>query len=525
MKVSFERVCYLIVYFSNALSNIIYFLLSISYFMEKINELYYNAYNYLEEGKTKEAISILNELKKMERNINLDQCIGGLLIDIGYEIDNIDFIEEGITIFTNILKVNNNSVMKYNLANGYFSKYKLKKSLFLNLEDKTLYDAKKLYKESLKEEKLIKAMINLANIYDVSGRFIESLYYYNQILELEPNNVYVLINKGITLCNYDRLMNNPSFILFDAYNCFEKSLKQSKITLKQKQSAEKGIKYVENYIDLDKEYIHSPLILNQKNDFESFLDNFCLRHKLYLNLCTFCQKCSNARGDTIAIKNMIDVISENFEESIVLKLNSYLNQIKMDFISTRFLIALSECYDIDFDFIDKNAHLVETYQYEDNGIRTQLLKNAFNNLFNILDKISYFMNDYLELGIKYSNVSFRKIWFNKGNINKGINEKLRVLDNKGITALFDIYRDFEKDGEYNYLKYMRNLLTHRYLKITHFKVNQKNKSYDEFLKDTLKLAGIVRNSIIYLINLVNINENLKSKQYGNDLPKINIYQN
>ena len=94
----------------------------------------------------------------MERNINLDQCIGGLLIDIGYEIDNIDFIEEGITIFTNIIKVNNNSVMKYNLANGYFSKYKLKKSLFLNLEDKTLYDAKKLYKESLKEEKLIKAM-------------------------------------------------------------------------------------------------------------------------------------------------------------------------------------------------------------------------------------------------------------------------------------------------------------------------------------------------------------------------------
>lgn len=88
----------------------------------------------------------------------------------------------------------------------------------------------------------------------------------------------------------------------------------------------------------------------------------------------------------------------------------------MDYVSARFLLILSQYENIDLDFITKNVFITNTLNFEENDIRVQLLKNSFTSLFNILDKIAFFINDYLEIGKSSKKADFRHIWFNSKGV-------------------------------------------------------------------------------------------------------------
>lgn len=247
-------------------------------------------------------------------------------------------------------------------------------------------------------------------------------------------------------------------------------------------------------------------IIGRKNDkklkrpsnstFEGFITNFCLDNKLYLNLCNFCQRCENAIGDTILIPNMLVKIGIPLEEDPYLKLSSQLNQIKLDHVISRFLLILSQYETPLLDLMSKNTLLTETLTYEENNSSVQLLKNLFTNFYNILDKISHLINIYFKLEKKPKNVNFHKVW---NNNNGKIHGKLRSLNNTGLSALYDIHLELEPNHEKFYLRKMRNNLTHNFIPIKLFKFEDDDMAYDELKNNTIELAKIVKNAIIYLI--------------------------
>ena len=475
-------------------------------------DLVKKAYDYLNKGQVDLSEEILNELKEKEETPELKFSIGALLIDIGTILKNEEYVDEAIDIFEQ-LKEETKLNVNYNLANGYYAKFILNKSNYLTKDEHLLFKAKKLYLEEIVHtppQYNPELYINLANTYDYIGRTIDGLEYYEKVLNISHDSG-ALVNKGITLYQYSFFTNNSLIILKDAYDCFKLALEDSELYSDFRKRAEKYVEIIEKELNEEilNQEIKNDLQRFSDDDFEGFMINFCLDNKLYLNLCNFCQRCENSIGDTIVIDNMIVESKHDLEDNPFLILSSYLNQIKMDYVSARFLFILSQYNDIDLDFINKNVYITNTLNYEENDIRIQLLKNSFTSLFNILDKIAYFINDYLEIGKSSRKADFRHIWFNSKGTK--INGRIEPLNNPGLNALYDIYLDFEYGNEKEYLRNIRNSLTHKFLRISFIKINEEDKTIEEFTKDTIELANIVKNAIIYLIRLIKVHEDLKYK--------------
>ena len=87
------------------------------------------------------------------------------------------------------------------------------------------------------------------------------------------------------------------------------------------------------------------------------------------------------------------------------------NQLKQEFASVRFLfyegINNSKPH-----FSDKDVVLMDTLDYSDYSFSLEKIKIAFRVCYSIFDKISYFINIYLNLGLDKNRVSFRTVWYN-----------------------------------------------------------------------------------------------------------------
>ena len=489
--------------------------------MNNITKLTENAYNHLDNGNVECAKKILTAMKEMEMTPELKYSMSSLLIEIGTASENMDYIDEGIKNFEELKKEAKFEV-DYNLGNGHSSKYKImdNRPNYLTKEEHLLTKAKTHYLNAINnplEQKNPQLYINLANTYNYIGRTIDALEYY----EKSPNHPYALINKGIGLCSYSTFIHNPTPLLKDAYECFKKVLKIENIPVEFITISNAHMKKIEEICGKklleknDKKELKRP----SNNTFEGFMTNFCLENKLYLNLCNFCQRCDNAIGDTLLMPDMLVEISTPLEENPYLKLSSQLNQIKLDYIISRFLLILSQSETKLLNLISKNTILTETFSYEENNSSSQLLKNSVTGFYNILDKISHLINIYFKLEKEPKNVTFHKVWYN----NKGkIHGKLRSLNNLGLNALYDIHLELEPNYEKFYLRKMRNNLTHNFVPIKLVKLEDDDMTYDELRNNTLELAKIVKNAIIYLIRAIDINERKRFEENKSKIiPKMN----
>jgi len=191
------------------------------------------------------------------------------------------------------------------------------------------------------------------------------------------------------------------------------------------------------------------------------------------------------------------------------RLSEYLNQIKQDYITARFLLILSGYKGLSLDFVDKRVKIIDTLDYRIHNIYIQLVKTSFKGFYDILDKIACFINDYLKLGIPEKKTTFRKVWYSNLKT-KMIHTKIMDTKNLSLNALFDIHRDFE-NGPYEKLKNTRHALTHRFVNVRRFqeKEDEENMTKETLVRQTLELARIVRSAIIYLLHFVYFEETKK----------------
>ncbi|MCA9371692.1 MAG: hypothetical protein H6773_02850 [Pseudomonadales bacterium] len=489
----------------------------------------------INSGEAKKALEKLTEFET--ENPDDKRLIfykPGFLVDIGNDLRNENIIREGIDFGESTLTQTKNSKTKaylhYCLANGYTSLYQLTERMG-GAVDRTISQSANLLQA---KQHLIQAtnnefddpnlktqlLINLGNCLDTLGRGIEAITAYNEALNLNKNFPMAIANRAKALRAFADISDKyRASIYVTAYQDIKSVLDDPKLVqvggTDAKKAFERELDYIESLFQdkslLKKSIKHPRYKTKGLTKFEQYYLDFCSREKLFLNFHIHDDFCEAAIEDPVFIR-LITKIDDN---DTFYNFAKQLNQIKEDYAVARLNLVQSQYKQKTFDSISKRTSYVYALDYSQFNLYVGLLKSAFKDAFNILDKIAVFINDYYDLGLKENNIYFStaSVWEHKEVIRKEILNS----DNLSLYALYDIYRDF-KLNRYQRIKQIRNALTHRRLIVfdslitsVDDKTDKHNIDSDTFFQETVNLMRLTKAVIIYLINFVNTEEDKKNK--------------
>jgi len=514
--------------------------------VHKLDMLSHQVTLEMNSGNYEEALRLINEMQSMKEDYLASEDtnrfllnISGHLIDVGHALGRQQVIEEGIDLLkTNFERITGDeklAVAYYDLANGYSALFDIRRArepFSACFKDTELNCARSYYETALKykiENQLFASQIwvNLGNCFDALGRVLDALECYDKAIALDKKHGMALGNKGVGLYSYARVAGEHQFtFLTEAYSLISEALKHGV----NSEAAPHFQAYLEK---IRKQFIGKEHVLENPQQYpgytikadseiEGFLVKYCLDNKLYLNICNHCQRCDAAIGDTALIKKMIVPLNKQGSDvnswpkgDKYLRLSAYVNQVKKDYVTARFFLMLSRYKGLNLDFVDKRVKIIDTLDYSIHNIYIELLKASFKGFYDILDKIAYFINDYLHLRIPERKIYFHTVWYEDSkDKKKRVNRGIQNTNSFSLNALFDMHRDFE-GGEYKNLRLIRDALTHRFVNVSwlHGAENKETMSEDSLVELTLKLARATRNAIIYLLQFV-YTEEIKNEKIG-----------
>lgn len=453
----------------------------------------------------------------------------GFLVDIGFGLNDQKIVRQGLDIGEQNLKDQQDTKYKanihYNLANGYLSLYGLverKISIEAIPQSENLQKAKLHFREALKLcdefnfDFKKQVFVNYGNCLDTLGRGVEALNAYDNAIRIDKNFSMAIGNKAKALRFFADISGQyRGAIYLEAYQAIKSIIDNQDLVaiggLGAINSFENELQKIESLFN-DKKYLtkkleHSKYSTTKLSEFEIFYLDFCAKEKLFLNFHIHNNQCESAVTDPIFI-SLITKIEDN---DTFYQLAKYINQIKEDYAIARLLLAQSQFKREDFDSISRRTTFVNTLDYSQFNLYFGLLKSAFKEAYNILDKIAVFINDYYKLGLPEDKIYFTSIW----QKDKKMREEILKSKNISLYALYDIFQDFKSD-HYKNIQNIRNASTHRKLVIFDSmltdwdkKDDKHNIGYDTMLSETINLLRLTKSAIIYLINFVNVEENKK----------------
>lgn len=506
----------------------------------ELYKLYKESIEYMNKKEYENALKIAEKIENLKKYTPNNYAIcSGLYIDLGLYERSIDTIEHGVELLETHLDqfLSNEKYAQttyYNLANGYSNIFKFKKienEFYGIFEETELNIALDYYFKALKAKQVdknntLQILVNIGNTLDQMGRSLEAIEYYNKVLNRNNRFGMALGNKGISLKYYSRIVREKWPIYYsESYFLLKKAIKCDDVHNEARVKFKNHIKEIEKNVDINKlEEISNNrenIEMEADSEFEEFLIQFCLENKLYLNLCNLCQKCKIAIGDNIAIKKMIVETDSggnpSIEDDPFLKVSSFLNEIKQNYVTARFLLIQSRYPKLNLDFVDKNVKIIDTFDYKVQNVYVQLLKFAFKNMYDILDKIAIFINEYLNLGKNQRYVSFSNIWKENGEFNP----KIKETKNYNLNALYQIKKDLG-DGRFKELRDIRNAVTHRFMGVNMFRGEKMDEEL--LVKKTIEMSQLVKRAIIYLISFVDVEERKKEEEIEDLLVPMNVFE-
>lgn len=504
---------------------------------KKIAKEIYKIDELINKGQYEEALKSLNLLESRNlKNKTIKFNKVNFLIDIGFGLKNHRIVKKGIIlgerILRNLTSENYKAILCYNIANGYMALFNLK---YCKLKpeqligNKNLQNSKCCFREAIKREKNLESKTkkqlwtNYGNCLDSLGRVLEALYAYDEALKIDPVFPMALGNrakamqffadisgayrKAIYIKSYqlhksalDREEELIRFGGISAKKSFEDRMQQIEVLFKDKSMLTRNIK-------------HSKYDMSNMTEFEKFYIKFCSKHKLFLNFHIHEDDGEASVVDPI----FISMITPTNDTESFFNLAKYINQIKEDYLVARLLLVQSQFKREDFNHISKRMTFVNTLDYSTFNIYIGLLKSAFKEAYNILDKVSRFINEYYKLGFT-GDIYFTTIWeYNDKEGERRIQPEILNSKNISLYALYDVFLDF-KSGYYKRIQNIRNALIHERLviydsELTNWdnKEEKYNIGYKTMLSQTINLMHLIKSVVIYLINFVYLEENRKRR--------------
>jgi len=470
------------------------------------------------------------------------------------------------------LKVKNTASQNVNYTNVHCKAKTETRNLFETYHQKSLYLARNAF-EILQSEKhnnedisaedyaYMKYMqlfewqlnVNYANFFYQKGRFVKATELLNGFdTKIEfPMGTAQLGMKLYELSRYHYDQSHQKILLYKAYH-YIRQASESEYPEKEEMVNLINI-YMKNIISivgqdfLDKQLAITDFICPHKEKLpenETTYREWTACHKLSLNILNDVFSSLEVGYDPLLLPTM----TEKLDSSKVQNLFGLFNQIKQEYTSARFLayegLAFREPH-----FSDKSVYLINTLDYPVYGLGIEKIKACYRAVYSIFDKISFFLNEYFEIGIDRSRISYYRLFSPK----KNVNDKIKIIDlaenNQPLCGLWWIFKDVRNinidangredngnsrehykhiDSVMNSISDVRNAMEHGYLKVLDFYCKESSISDNNFdqlaykisFKDfeelTLQLLKYVREAIILLVFSVKRAEEIKESERKTD---------
>jgi len=354
---------------------------------------------------------------------------------------------------------------------------------------------------------------NLGNKLRIAGRLIEALDYWRRALEVQPNFGMSLCNRAIHLANYAKVLEDPNeqtLFLWVAHKEASAALAPTALfgdvrDEPTREATKKLKEWIESIMDVEEIAALDPLTWQDTSSTEEECDyrHWCLVNCLYLNPLNDLGRYTVATNDSMGLAAHVVPVSEPH------KFESFFDQMKQEYVSARWLLYDGLMVKIPH-FSDRYVSLHATEPRPSLSLAIEKVKTAYRISYSLFDKVGFFMNAYMELGIPEKQISFRRLWRTgeKGLIRK----EFDVTDNWGFCALYWLAKDFfEKandevaEPQAHGLSDIRNHLEHKYLRVTVAESPTVPDddlalmvSREQFEGKTMHLLKLARSALIYL---------------------------
>lgn len=367
-------------------------------------------------------------------------------------------------------------------------------------------------------------LTNLGNALSHIGRPAEAIEYYNRALENDPTFAMAAGNKGFALFHYAAtLYDRPQARLIlklahpllneAARTDVHETAKTGFSELAAKIEGILGSDFLERTEDLDCSSLGS-------TPKEKLYRRWCLKERLFLNPLNDATDCSIAAHDPLTCPSITTEIDKGPYY------HAFYNQIKQEFVAARYLFYKGMIADTSH-FSDRDVLLYNTLDYPAYGLGVEQMKLAFRSAYSVVDKIAYFLKDYLDICLEEWEVSFRGLWYENPRKRNALRPQFARHPNWFLRGLFWVSKDLvepnknkeeEKkqwqdalDPDAQKLSSIRNHLEHKYLKLHLDKWDGSTETnsgcadklahslyLDDFAKRTVRMLKMVRAALIYL---------------------------
>ena len=384
---------------------------------------------------------------------------------------------------------------------------------------------------------------NYASSLDRIGRMIEAIKYYQKLLKINSKFGMTLGNIGVAYLNYGMLVFDPShrdIFNYFAYHYLQDSLRN------RKNMNNDAIDCFKNYLEIfDKEYVKQVLEpdltipeYSLGNSEEKHYRKWVMSNKLFLNPMNDLPVFENfIAADVLGMPSIVTSVKDGMNY----KYHGMYNNLKQEYIASRYLFYEATQLLTEPHYADKGTYLINTLDYPSYSIRIEKIKLAFRSLYSLFDKVSFFINEYYDLGIKERDVNCRSIWLDKKSGKNGYDYKnmLKTQNNRMLNALCWLMKDLyvrlykSPSPDAKELSDMRNSLEHKYVKVYNEifpdRIDGTADSVAVYVSESqleahvLKLLHMTRELIIYLSLSIHINEIQKKEANGEKfIPQISL---
>ena len=283
-----------------------------------------------------------------------------------------------------------------------------------------------------------------------------------------------------------------------------------------------------------------------KSPIERAYREWCLSSRLFLNPLNDGLARTAAADDTLPLPEFVTKIRE--PPSLL----GFFNQIKQEYVSARWTLY-SGTHSGRAHFSDRAVTLTNTLDYPAYGLAVEQVRTTYRVAYSLFDKIAFFMNDYFSLKIPVAQVSFGRVWRDKGGPKGVLIKRFANSKNSMLRGLYWISRDLfdpsfsqSTSPDARALAKVRHQIEHRYLKVHEifagtpgFQEKTRNDSFvdtlaysigrSDFEDKALRLLKLSLAAIIHLALAMDFEEKRrrrasrsKKPRFGQGLPVIEL---
>jgi hypothetical protein len=286
---------------------------------------------------------------------------------------------------------------------------------------------------------------NLGNRLRVAGRAIEALECCRRALVILPNFGMSLSNLARVLAAYSEALEDPGhkvLFLFVAHREASAALAPAALyTAVHDELTRESIKalkaWIETVVDVKGISAHEPDPLTSPDTATSAEERdyhrWCLANCLYLNPLNDLGPYSVATSDAMGLATHVVRVDAPHT------FDSFFDQMKQEYVSARWLLYEGLTQKVPH-YSDSEVFLLAVEPRPSLSLAIEKVKAAYRISYSLFDKISFFMNAYMGLGIPEKRVTFRTLW--RADENKPIRPEFDLKGNWGFCALFWLGKDF-----------------------------------------------------------------------------------